>query len=84
MDQSAIQWEQEVDQEIQFQQVNSDSKMFTFEVNYTIKEIKISLNTMALLSFADQKEAKEFKDAIEDSKKQILLKAENPSGMSKS
>ena len=79
-----IQWEQEIDQGVQFQQFNSDPKMFTFEVNYTMKEIKTSLNTMALLSFADEKEAKEFKDAIEVRKKPFFLRVEKPLGMSKS
>ena len=79
-----IQWEQEMDQGVQFQQFNYDPKMFTFEVNYTMKKVKTSLNTMALLSFADKKEAKEFKDAIGVRKKQVFLRAEKPSGMSNS
>ena len=70
MDQSRLQWEQEVYMEIQFQQDNSDSKIATFEAE----------NSMALLSFADQREANDFKNAIEERKKQILLKAEKPSG----
>ena len=66
MDQSRLQWEQEIYLEIQFNQDNSDSKIFTFEAE----------NSMALLSFADQKEANEFKNAIEERKKQIVLKAD--------
>ena len=70
MDQSRLQWEQEIYFEIQFKQDNSDSKIFTFEAE----------NSMALLSFADQIEANEFNNAIKERKKQILLKSEKPSG----
>ena len=70
MDQSRMQWEQEIYAEIQFKQADSDSKIFTFEAE----------NSMTLLSFADQKEANEFNNAIEERKKQILLKSEKPSG----
>ena len=70
MDQSRMQWEQEIYAEIQFKQADSDSKIFTFEAE----------NSMVLLSFADQKEANEFNNAIEERKKQILLKSEKPSG----
>ena len=70
MDQSRLQWEQEIYLEIQFKQDNSDSKIFTFEAE----------NSMALLSFADQREANEFNGAIEDRKKQIMLKSEKPTG----
>ena len=73
MDQSRLQWEQEVYMEIQFQQDNSDSKIATFEAE----------NSMALLSFADQKEAKEFKDAIEERKKNKFLRSERQSGKEK-
>ena len=64
MDESRMQWEQEVYREIQFQQVNSKPKKFTFQVN----------DTMNMLSFADQKEANEFKYAIEERTKQLKLK----------
>ena len=74
MDQSRMQWEQEIYLEIQFKQDNSDSKVFTFEAE----------KSMALLSFADQREANEFNNAIEDRKKQIMLKSEKPSGTYKS
>ena len=70
MDESRRQWEQEIYLEIQFKQDNSDSKIFTFEAE----------NSMALLSFADQREANEFNSAIEERKKQILLKSEKPTG----
>ena len=36
MDESRMQWEQEVYREVQFQQVNSKPKNFTFKVNDTM------------------------------------------------
>ena len=87
MDESRMQWEQEVYREIQFQQYNSDSKMFTFETfaksvlveqELDQEEKKGSLTTMALLSFDDQKEANEFKNAIEDRKKQFVWHPHSP------
>ena len=92
MDESRMQWEKEIYPEISFEQYNSDSKMFTFEAKSIVVEqeldqeekkgteakIESSLTTMALLSFDDQKEANEFKNAIEDRKKQFVLRPQPP------
>ena len=62
MDQSKLQWEEEVYHELKFKRDLKDPQIFTFEGE----------NSMALLYFADRSEGNEFQEAISRRLQQLI------------